>query len=112
MKKKEFHPLIVEQYTQLENHCKNCPNYHVQNFEKFDNPVRTYHRCKALSTDHRDEYSRGYYQGISVGSICPITGKSITSKTIMQTMHEVRFTEALTKANITECPYCKTKIQK
>ena len=65
-------------YDELYNHCANCPYYHVNSFEKMKTNLHTTHRCKALSTDHRDEYSRGYYQIMTLGVICPLTKKQIT----------------------------------
>jgi hypothetical protein len=73
-------------YNELQCHCKNCKFYHVQNHENFNNALQTTHRCIALSTDHRDEYSRGYYQILDIGQVCPITNKMITSKTISDVM--------------------------
>ena len=75
-------------YSELQFNCKNCKFYHVQDFEQSKNPMYTVHRCKALSTDHRDEYSRGYYQILEIGQICPITNKSITSKQFMEVVAE------------------------
>lgn len=75
-------------YTELHLNCKNCPFYHVQPFEQDKNPMQTVHRCKALSTDHRDEYSRGYYQRLEIGQVCPVTNKSITSKKFMEVVSE------------------------
>lgn len=75
-------------YTELHSNCKNCPFYHVQSFEQDKNPMQTVHRCKALSTDHRDEYSRGYYQILEIGQTCPVTNKSITSKQFMEVVSE------------------------
>lgn len=75
-------------YTELYLNCKNCPFYHVQSFEQDKNPRQTVHRCKALSTDHRDEYSRGYYQILEIGQVCPVTNKSITSKQFMEVVAE------------------------
>lgn len=71
-------------YIELQNHCSQCPYYHVQTREQMNNARLTTHRCKKLSTDYRDEYSRGYYQRIDIGTICPITSKQITSKTISE----------------------------
>jgi hypothetical protein len=73
-------------YNELQCHCKNCKFYHVQNHENFNSALQTTHRCIALSTDHRDEYSRGYYQILDIGQICPITNKMITSKSISDVM--------------------------
>ena len=75
-------------YTELHSNCKNCSFYHVQLFEQDKDPMKTVHRCKALSTDHRDEYSRGYYQILEIGQVCPITNKSITSKKFMEVVSE------------------------
>ena len=69
-------------YNELQNHCSKCPHYHVQSFEKMSNARLTTHRCKKLSTSHKDEYSRGYYEYLEIGSVCPISNKQITSKTI------------------------------
>lgn len=71
-------------YIELQNHCSKCPHYHVQSFEKMKEARTTTHRCKALSTDHRDEYSRGYYQIMDLGTICPISNKQITSKNVTE----------------------------
>lgn len=71
-------------YIELQNHCSKCPHYHVQSFEKMKEARTTTHRCKALSTDHRDEYSRGYYQMMDLGTICPISNKQITSKNVTE----------------------------
>ena len=71
-------------YIELQNHCSKCPYYHVQLFEKTKEARTTTHRCKALSTDHRDEYSRGYYQIMDLGTICPISNKQITSKNVTE----------------------------
>ena len=73
-------------YVELQNHCSKCPYYHVQSFERMKDARRTTHRCKKLSTDFRDEYSRGYYQIMDLGTICPISNKQITSKTISEVM--------------------------
>ena len=75
-------------YTELYSNCKNCLFYHVQSFEQDKNPMQTVHRCKALSTDHKDEYSRGYYQILEIGQVCPISNKSITSKKFMEVVSE------------------------
>ena len=69
-------------YNELQNHCSKCPHYHVQSFEKMSNARLTTHRCKKLSTSHKDEYSRGYYPYLEIGIVCPISHKKITSKTI------------------------------
>ena len=50
--------------------------------------MQTVHRCKALSTDYRDEYHRGYYQILEIGQVCPVTNKSITSKQFMEVVSE------------------------
>lgn len=71
-------------YIELKNHCSKCPHYHVQSFEQMKEARTTTHRCKALSTDHRDEYSRGYYQIMDLGTICPISNKQITSKNVTE----------------------------
>lgn len=71
-------------YIELQNHCSKCPHYHVQSFEQMKEARTTTHRCKALSTDHRDEYSRGYYQIMDLGTICPISNKQITSKNVTE----------------------------
>ena len=71
-------------YIELQNHCSKCPHYHVQSFEKMKEARTTTHRCKALSTDHRDEYSRGYYQIMDLGTICPISNKQISSKNVTE----------------------------
>lgn len=71
-------------YIELQNHCSKCPYYHVQSFEKMKEARTTTHRCKALSTDHRDEYSRGYYQIMDLGTKCPLTNKQITSKNVTE----------------------------
>lgn len=76
----------LKYYTELHNNCKNCPNYHVQNHEKGKDPMKTTHRCKSLATDHKDEYSRGYYPILFLGQVCPLTNKPITSKTMGQVM--------------------------
>lgn len=73
-------------YNELYNNCKNCPNYHTQNHEKGNDCLSATHRCKALATDHKDEYSRGYYPILFLGQVCPMTNKPITSKTIGQVM--------------------------
>ena len=73
-------------YVELQNHCSKCPYYHVQSFEQMKDARRTTHRCKKLSTDYRDEYSRGYYQIMDLGTICPISNKQITSKNISEVM--------------------------
>lgn len=75
-------------YTELQCHCQNCPYYHVQTFERGKIPMQTTHRCKALSTDHRDEYSRGYYQILEIGQICPLSKTSITTKQFMEVVAE------------------------
>ena len=75
-------------YTELYLNCQNCPFYHVQLFEQDKDPMQTVHRCKALSTDYRDEYSRGYYQILEIGQVCPVTNKSITSKQFMEVVSE------------------------
>ena len=72
------HDFDLSNYDELYNHCANCPYYHVQGFEKMKDNLKTTHRCKALSTDHRDEYSRGYYQIMDLGVICPLNKKQIT----------------------------------
>lgn len=74
----------LKYYTELHNTCKNCPNYHVQSFEQMKNVLQTTHRCKAFATDYKDEYSRGYYPILDLGVICPLSNKSITSKSIGQ----------------------------
>jgi hypothetical protein len=71
-------------YIELKNYCSKCPHYHVQSFEQMKEARTTTHRCKALSTDHRDEYSRGYYQIMDLGTICPISNKQITSKNVTE----------------------------
>ena len=71
-------------YIELKNHCSKCPYYHVQSFEQMKEARTTTHRCKALSTDHRDEYSRGYYQIMDLGTICPISNKQISSKNVTE----------------------------
>ena len=71
-------------YIELQNHCSKCPHYHVQSFEQMKEARTTTHRCKALSTDHRDEYSRGYYQIMDLGTICPISNKQISSKNVTE----------------------------
>ena len=86
--KKEI--MWLDNYTELYNHCKDCPYYHVQDHEYFkNNPMQTTHRCKALSTEHRDEYNRGYYQILDIGMICPQTNKQITKLTIGEVMKMV-----------------------
>ena len=76
---------IWEKYfIELQNHCSKCPHYHVQSFEQMKEARTTTHRCKALSTDHRDEYSRGYYQIMDLGTICPISNKQISSKNVTE----------------------------
>ena len=73
-------------YVELQNHCSKCPYYHVQSFEQMKEARKTTHRCKKLSSDYRDEYSRGYYQIMDLGTICPISNKQITSKNISEVM--------------------------
>ena len=80
-------------YTELYLNCQNCPFYHVQLFEQDKDPMQTVHRCKALSTDYRDEYSRGYYQILEIGQTCPVTNKSITSKQFMEVVSEAEDTK-------------------
>ena len=88
--KKEIHiiknEIWAKYYNELQCNCENCPHYHVQSHENFNSAMQTTHRCKALSTDHRDEYSRGYYQIMDIGTICPLTNKMITSKHIGEVM--------------------------
>ena len=73
-------------YNELHNHCKNCPNLNVPSHERNECEAYSTHRCKALATDHKDEYSRGYYPILFLGQVCPLTNKPITSKTLGQVM--------------------------
>ena len=73
-------------HSELHNHCKNCQNLNILNHEKRKCEVYSTHRCKALATDHKDEYGRGYYPILYFGQVCPMTNKPITSKTIGQVM--------------------------
>lgn len=76
----------LKQYNELYNHCKDCPNYHVQSHENLNDVIQTTHRCKAMCSDYRDEYSRGYYPILDIGMKCPLNGEQISSLTISETM--------------------------
>ena len=83
MNKKE---IWEKYYAELHDNCIKCPNCHIQRHENGRTCMQTTYRCKAMATDHKDEYSRGYYPILDLGAICPMTNKQITSKTIGEVM--------------------------